>query len=154
MLVRWGVSDQQQICCHNDLYIAEPLLEVKQVMMYTKPVLPPVCVCLCVWACISVSLREKKALDRSSCVIAVCLPVFSLPGRSLLHHSHELQDCGDVHGDRQLCGLRERMDPGLFHHAHRDLDLVWSGQHCLDHLKLLLQFMEGLYLWFHWSVWL
>lgn len=50
--------------------------------------------------------------------------VFSLPGRSLLHGSHELQDCGDVHGDRLLCGLCERLDPRLFHHAHRDLDLV------------------------------
>lgn len=38
------------------------------------------------------------------------------------------------------------MDPGVFHHAHRDLDLVRGGEHRLDHFKLLLQPVEGLHL--------
>lgn len=37
---------------------------------------------------------------------------------------HGLPDCGDVHGDWLLCGLCVWMDPGLFHNAYGDLDLV------------------------------
>lgn len=41
-----------------------------------------------------------------------------------IQSSDGLQDCGDVHGDRLLCGLRVWMDSGLFHNADRYLDLV------------------------------
>lgn len=65
---------------------------------------------------------------------------------SLVGGKHGLQDCGDVYGDRLLCAVRVGMDYGLFHHAHRDLDLVRGGEHRLDHFKLLLQPVEGLHL--------
>lgn len=37
---------------------------------------------------------------------------------------HGVPDCGDVHGDWLLCGLCVWVDPGVFHNADRDLDLV------------------------------
>lgn len=37
---------------------------------------------------------------------------------------HGVPDCGDAHGDGLLCGLRVRVDPGLFHYANGDLELV------------------------------
>lgn len=43
--------------------------------------------------------------------------VISLSG-SLSGSKHGLQDCGDVYGDRLLCSVCVRLDPGLFHHAH------------------------------------
>lgn len=72
-------------------------------------------------------------------------PEISSPG-SLSGRKHGLQDCGDVYGDWLLCAVCVGMDPGVFHHAHRDLDLVRGGEHRLDHFKLLLQPVEGLHL--------
>lgn len=126
--------------------------KAKHVMMYTNHVWQTVCV----WVYACSAYREafgQKTLDcscwryHSSKLSFLCLET---QNRS----KNELQDCGDVHGDWLLCGLCFWMDPGLFHHAHRDLDLVWSGQHSIDHFKLLLQPMEGLHIWFNWSIWL
>lgn len=51
---------------------------------------------------------------------------------------HEVQDSGDVHGDRLLCVLPVWLDPGVLHSAHRVLDLLRGGEHRANHLQLLL----------------
>lgn len=65
---------------------------------------------------------------------------------------HEVQDAGDVHGDGLLRGLPLRLDPGVFHSAHRVLDLLRGGEHRADHLQLLLQPVEDLHLRHHGGV--
>lgn len=102
----------------------------------------PLSVCFCLLAEATEGHSGKKALDESSSLSFLCCEALS-PTK------HELQDCGDVHGNWLLCGLCEWMDLGLFHDAHRDLDMVWGRQYSLDNFELLLQPMEGLYLWFN-----
>ena len=63
--------------------------------------------------------------------------------------SHALPDGGHVHGDRLLHRVRVRLDPGVLHHAHGDLDLVRGGQSRPHHGQLLLQPVEGLHLRLH-----
>lgn len=75
---------------------------------------------------------------------------FSIVFRNGTHH--EVQDGGDVHGDRLLRLLSVRLDPGVFHPPHRVLDLLRGGQHRADHLQLLLQPVEGLHLRHHGGV--
>lgn len=62
---------------------------------------------------------------------------------------HDPEDGGDVHGDRLPGVLSVRLDPGVLHAPDRVLDFLGGGQHRVDHLQLLLQPVEGLYLRHH-----
>ncbi len=149
ILVGLHVSYSQQTHCLSDLHKMESQFEAKHVMMYTNHIQPLVHVSVHIW-----HLRHFQVDDGGQKLLCHRSDLIFLRLQAQLQGHHELQDCGDVHGDRLLCGLCVWMDPGLLHHAHRDLDLVRGGQHRSDHFKLLLQPVEGLYIWFDWSVWL
>lgn len=92
-----------------------------------------------------VSHSEKLFKLRCYSLFLTDLDCFCL--RSSAHH--EVQDGGDVYGDRLLCVLPVWLDPGVLHSSHRVLDVLRGGKHCADHLQLLLQPVEGLHLRHH-----
>lgn len=83
------------------------------------------CAYVCVCSCLPVVSTEghlRRDTGEELCCQGSGLSFLCVEAQR--QSKHELQDCGDVHGDWLLCGLCEWMDPGLLHHAHGDLDLV------------------------------
>lgn len=163
----WLLGTNNKQHHQSDLHkTQETQSKAKHVMIYTNHIRPHVCVCVCLSVCFCMQhlrrdLQADSARHRSPTLgvqeLACSKHCSDLPFLHLVRWpqgKNGVQDCSDVHGDWLLCGLCVWMDPGLFHNANRDLDLVWSRQHSLDYFKLLLQPVEGLYIWFNWSIWL